>query len=147
MSEGESSTRGRPTDYDPSYCDLVGPWGEAGKSKTWMAAQLNVTRQTLDNWTKAHPEFFDAIEKAVAKAQAWWEDAGQNGLTADKFNGQVWNRNMSARFKEDWRETTRHEQTGADGGPIRHEFASLPDEEIDARIARLSASEPAADEG
>lgn len=112
--------RGRPTDYDPAFCDQVIELGKQGKSKTYMAAQLGVVRNTLDNWAQTHPEFLNAMTHALQLSQAWWEDAGQSGLTADRFNGSVWSRSMAARFPEDWRETTRQENTGADGGPIHN---------------------------
>lgn len=113
----------RPTDYSPDFCHTVVKLGRDGKSKAYMAAELGCSRQTLDNWAAIHPEFLDAITRAVALSQAWWEDAGQNGMTADKFNGSVWSRSMAARFPEDWRETSRQEQTGANGAPIRHSHA------------------------
>ena len=109
---------GRPTDYDPSYCDKVIEWGRAGKSKTWMAAELDCTRQTLDNWAASHPEFLDALTRAITKAQAKWEDDGQTGMTSDKFNSSVWSRSMAARFPDEWREIKGTELTGKDGGPL-----------------------------
>ena len=111
-------TAGRPTDYDPSYCDKVVEWGALGKSKTWMAAELDCTRQTLEHWAAANPEFLHALQKALTKSQAKWEDEGQDGLTADKFNGSVWSRSMAARFPDEWREIKGTELTGKDGGPI-----------------------------
>ena len=36
----------------------------------------------------------------------WWEDAGQDGMVGEKFNGQVWGRSMAARFPDEWREKT-----------------------------------------
>lgn len=134
MSEtAERRPVGRPSDYDPSYCELVVELGRQGKSKAVMAAELDVSRQTLENWAAAHPEFLDAMARATVLAQAWWENAGQTGMTADKFNGSVWSRSMAARFPEDWRETTRQEQTGPNGGPIRHEIdlSGLTDEELE----------------
>jgi hypothetical protein len=109
---------GRPSDYDPSFCEQAIEYGKLGKSKAYMAAQFDVSRQTLENWCEAHPEFLDAITRAMTLAQAWWEDAGQTGMSADKFNGSVWSRSMAARFPADWREISRQEQTGADGGPL-----------------------------
>lgn len=46
------------------------------------------------------------MERAKLEEQRWWEDAGQDGMTADKFNSGVWVRSMAARFSDDWRETT-----------------------------------------
>ncbi len=36
--------------------------------------------------------------------------------------------------------STKHEVTGKNGGPIRHAFASLTDEELDRRITELEGS-------
>jgi len=108
---------GRPSDYDPSYCDLVLALGEAGKSKAYMAAKIGVSRQTLENWSAAHPEFLDAITRAALLSQAWWEDAGQAGMLAAGFSASAWSRSMAARFPDDWRDVSRQELTGKDGGP------------------------------
>lgn len=97
---------GRPSGYNPAYCERVIELGREGKSKVQMAADFDVSKQTLLNWADAHPEFFDALTRAATLAQAWWENAGQVGLVADKFNGNVWSRSMAARFPEDWREKT-----------------------------------------
>lgn len=109
---------GRPSSYEPAFCDKVIEWGKQGKSKTWIAATLECTRQTLENWASANPEFLDALTRAMLHSQLWWEDAGQNGMTGDKFNASVWSRSMAARFPDDWREVSRKELTGQDGGPV-----------------------------
>lgn len=97
---------GRPSDYDPAYCDRVIALGKEGKSKVQMAAEFDVCRKTIDNWAADHPDFLRALTRAMVHAQAWWENAGQAGISADKFNGNVWSRSMAARFPEDWREKT-----------------------------------------
>ena len=109
----------RPTDYRPEYCDQVIAWGEEGKSVTWMAAKLDVSRECVYEWSRVHPEFSDALTRARAKAQAVWEDMGQNGITSPMFNGSVWAKSMAARFPEDWRENKGVELTGAGGGPVQ----------------------------
>ena len=95
---------GRPTKYDPAICDEIVEYGKAGKSRTWIAATLGISRQTMANWEEAQPEFLDATTRARMLAQKWWEDAGQMGMEADKFNGPVWAKNMAARFPDEWRE-------------------------------------------
>lgn len=114
---------GRPTDYDASYCEQVVEWGKLGKSKTWMAANLDVTRVTIDNWAVANPEFLCAIMQAMAHAQAWWEDQGQSYMLlphqGGTFNGSVWSRSMAARFPEDWREKSETTLQGPNGGAVR----------------------------
>ncbi len=102
----------RPTDYKPEYCDHVIEWGAAGKSVTWMAASLDVSRDTIYEWVKVHAEFSDAITRAKAKAQAKWEDMGEMGCTMPGFNGSVWAKSMAARFPEEWRDNKAIELSG-----------------------------------
>lgn len=109
----------RPTDYDPAYCEQVLGWGAQGKSITWMAAQLDVSRECIYEWMRVHPEFSDAISRAKAKAQAWWEDKGETGMVAPGFNAGIWTKSMAARFPEDWREKSETALTGAGGGAIQ----------------------------
>jgi hypothetical protein len=110
---------GRPTEYDPAFCDLVVEWGASGKSLTWMAAELDVSRECVYEWARTHAEFSDALTRARAKSQKWWEDAGQTAMMLPGFNGSVWAKSMAARFPADWRENKGVELTGAGGGPVQ----------------------------
>ncbi len=120
---------GRPTSYDPSYCQLAIDLGREGKSRTYIAGTIGVARQTLDNWASANPDFFNALEVAKALEQIWWEDAGQEGMKTQGFGQSIWSRNMAARFREDW--TDRHEVTGANGGPVKfQDISGVSEEEL-----------------
>jgi hypothetical protein len=112
---------GRPTEYKEDYCSKVLEWGSIGKSLTWMAAELDVSRDTVYEWAKVHPEFSDALTRARQRCQAWWEDQGQDGIKSPMFNGGVWAKNMGARFKADWGDTKSVEVSGKDGAPIQTE--------------------------
>jgi hypothetical protein len=114
---------GRPTKYDPAFCEMVIEWGKQGKSKAWICAELEVVDQTLRNWTEAHPEFLEAMELAHKKSQQWWEDRGQVGMQGKTIDGSIWSRSMAARFPNDWREKTetKNEHSGPGGGAIPHE--------------------------
>lgn len=100
---------GRPTDYDPAYCERVIELGKEGKSKAQMAAAFDVSRQTIDNWAAAHEDFLEALNRAMAHCQAWWEDKGQRGMEAPGFNAAVWKKSVEARFRDDY--TERQERT------------------------------------
>lgn len=106
---------GRPTDYRPEHCQQVMDLGREGKSHAQIAAELDVSRQTLHNWAAAHTEFMDAITRARDLAQAWWETKGQGGLDASGFNASLWAKSMSARFPDDYTERQKRELTGAGG--------------------------------
>ena len=48
---------GRPTTFNPEYCDFVREHMAAGLSKTAVAGMLGTSRQTFINWCDANPEF------------------------------------------------------------------------------------------
>lgn len=107
---------GRPSSYDPAYCEKVVELGKDGKSPTQIAVSLGVPRTTMLSWADQHLEFSTALTRAKECEQAWWEDQGQKGLTADKFNSAVWAKSVSARFRDDY--TDRRELAGVPDRPI-----------------------------
>lgn len=107
---------GRPSDYKPEYCEQVVDLGKAGKSVAQMCAHFDISRQTIDNWAEAHPEFLEALSRAKVHMQAKLEELGFAGLTSDKFNAAVWKVTMAARFRADYTERTEH--TGKDGSAL-----------------------------
>lgn len=106
---------GAPSKYDESFCDRVIELGKLGKSVTYIATELDVHKDTIYEWVKIHPEFSDALTRAKQWSQRWWEDKGQDGVDADKFNGSVWSRSMAARFPDDWREVKARDHISSDG--------------------------------
>jgi len=105
---------GRPSLYAPDHCEAVIGLGRDGKSKAQIAAALDVTRQTLDNWAKEHPEFLDAISRARELALSWWEDQGQKGVWAgSQFNANAYRLQVLNRFPDDWREKVEQVHSGA----------------------------------
>lgn len=116
---------GRPTKYKKEFCATVIAVGEIGGWLSEMAEACDVHRNTMDEWAANHPEFLEALTRAKQKAQAWFEREGRLGLTADKFNAPLWQKQMSARHRDEY--TERNELTGANGGPIKTEDVSLKD--------------------
>lgn len=109
---------GRPSLYDPSYCNTVIDLGRLGKSQVQIACALDVDPASLRRWADEHEEFRLALTRAKAEEQNWWEQKGQDGLTADKFNSAVWAKSMSARFRDDYTERRQNEHSGPNGGPV-----------------------------
>jgi len=120
---------GRPSLYRPEYCERVLEFGREGMSVVEMAAEIGVARSTLEEaWPAAHAEFSEAFARARELSQAWWERQGRVGLTAERFNAQVYSRSMAARFPKDWRESKEQRVTGADGGAVQIESGLTPDQ-------------------
>lgn len=114
---------GRPTLYRPEYCAKVIELGKEGNSRVQIAAELGVAKSTLQEWEKEFPEFSVAITRAMTFSQAWWETKGKECLVMPAgatFQSSVWSRSMAARFPDDWRENSKMEHVGKDGGPIEH---------------------------
>jgi hypothetical protein len=79
---------GRPTDYDPKFCDMLLEHMRNLHSFESFAAEANVCRATLYDWCKAHPEFLDARKKGRDIAQKGLENVGK-GLMTGKIKGNV----------------------------------------------------------
>lgn len=105
---------GRPTLYDPAYCERVIASGQDGKTLAGMAEDLDIDRGTLNDWMVAHDEFSRAVKRGLQKAQAWWEDQGRIATFGgiDGFNATSYIFQMKNRFKEDWREKQEIEHKG-----------------------------------
>lgn len=118
---------GRPTDYRPEYCEKVIEMGKEGCSVVEMCAELEVARITLEHeWPSKHPEFSIALMNARSFSQAWWEKQGRQGIWESqggpKINAGLYSRSMAARFPHDWRENSKVELTGKDGGPMENQI-------------------------
>ena len=113
---------GRPSLYDPKYCEEVIAYGRIGKSVEQIAANLNLSLRVLYAWRDKHEEFMHAMEYAKELEQAWWEEQAQaymiENKESDRLNATLWSRSMAARFPKKYRESTKTEITGADGAPL-----------------------------
>lgn len=113
---------GRPSKYKTEYCERTIQLGKLGKSIEQIACELDVSTRTMFEWRDVHPEFSHALEQAKEFEQNWWETIAQTHMIeeqgAAKLNASIWSRSMAARFPKKYRESTKHELTGADGGPI-----------------------------
>ncbi len=91
---------GRPTDYRPEYCTKIIDVCGGGASVTEFAHEINTTPQTIYNWSKAHPEFFDAFTRARAACQTWWERKVRENLQNREYNSRLVEFMMSNMFPD-----------------------------------------------
>ena len=115
-------TAGRPTQYDPAFCDKVVELGALGKSTEQIAGMLGFALRTIYLWRDTYPEFMQALEEAKAKELHWWEDQAQAYMLEHKdgakLNASIWSRSMAARFPKKYRESVKQEITGENGTPL-----------------------------
>ena len=99
---------GQPTKYRPEFCERVIEMGKKGKSKTYMAAALEISKDSFENYEKKHAEFFNAVKTAMLYSQKWWEDKLEEATTGENpdANATLFVFNMTNRFKGEWSDKT-----------------------------------------
>lgn len=89
--------------YDPALIERVLELYDDGKSKSQIAKELNVHRDTLYAWMKKYPEFARAVEQGEFRAEAWWTELGRRGaMTKGMVEPSLWIFTMKNRFG--WRD-------------------------------------------
>jgi DNA-binding XRE family transcriptional regulator len=114
-----AAKKGRRTKYEPSMCGTIIALGKKGKSKTQMAAHLDISRSTFDRWLEANEDFREAWELADTHAQAFWEEIGAGGVGNKFFNDRAWSLQVRNRFPRDYKESRELELSGVGGAPIQ----------------------------
>ena len=110
MTEDAPNRGGRPSTYQPGFCESVIALGAQGKSPTQISTAIGIPRTTMRTWAETHEEFSEAMQWAKTLEQAWWEDTAMKNLNATRFQAVAWVRSMCARFREDY--TERRELNG-----------------------------------
>ena len=64
---------GRPTLYDPKYCEMVIADMTKGYSLGAFAGLIGVSRATINVWMTAHPEFLEAVSRGKSSRLRDWE--------------------------------------------------------------------------
>ena len=101
----------RPRKYSKAWHDKAIALGKQGASLAEIAAELNVSRQTLWRECERNPEFCNAIEQAKLFAQAYLERAaidGAMGINKD-INGPLLLKVLQCRFPEHWTPTSHYQ--------------------------------------
>ncbi|MGV0817839.1 hypothetical protein [Martelella sp. AMO21009] len=130
---------GRPSKYDPAFCERVVELGAEGASLTEMAADIGVVRDTIYSWADTHAEFFDALKRASELSQSYWERLGREGTTGkiSGFNALSYIFQMKNRFPRDWRDRKEIENNHI-GLPSHNQIDSVTFQVVDAQPLNLS---------
>jgi hypothetical protein len=111
----EVQVMGRPSVYDPAFCERVIDLGKQGASVVEMACEIGVCRNTIEtNWPGEHDEFLEAFTRAKLESQTWWERKGRDNLSTAGFQSSVWSRSMAARRTDPDREQDHSRCCGAE---------------------------------
>lgn len=106
-------TAGRPSKYDPAYCDQVIDHCRDGASLTSFAAEIMVARSTINEWMEHHPEFSEAVKVAKAVCAAWWEKTARANAADGGGNATLCIFGLKNMAADDWRDKIETEHSGA----------------------------------
>lgn len=101
---------GRPSEYNPEFCERVVAFGKEGMSRVEIASELDCGYNTFLRWQDENPEFRTSVLEAERYAQAWWEKKGRIAtFDSDGFSAVSYQFNMKNRFRDDWRDKVETE--------------------------------------
>jgi len=102
---------GRPSKFQPAYCDEVIAIMATGLSLTAFAGDIGVARSTINEWMDTYPEFSEAVKVAKAKRTA----ALERSMLSSENGPQVTSRIFALKNAdpEEWREKQTVEHTAS----------------------------------
>ena len=122
---------GRPSKYDPAYCEKVVEFGMLGYTRAMICVELGIGYYNMLVWEDAHEDFRCALEEAKIHSMAHMERLAHNHMVevpgGPKVNTGLWSRSMSARFPNEYSDRAKVEVTGKGGGAVEvdhtHDFS------------------------
>lgn len=114
---------GRPTKYDPSYCQAVIDAGKQGFSLTAFAGQIGVCRDTISEWMKVHEDFSLAVKQHGAARTLKLEGDLLTAETGPTVTSRIFALKNAA--PAEWRDKIVNEHSGPNGEPIQTQSTVL----------------------
>lgn len=109
----EKNLGGRPTKYDPSYCEAVINDARLGFSLSAFAGGIEVSRESITEWRRVHPDF-DAACKTAKVVRARFLEGGmmERDIPAPAMNARKFALVNCA--PDDWRSEQTIKHVGGD---------------------------------
>lgn len=101
---------GRPSKYRDAYCAEVIACGQEGLSLTAFAGSIGVSRDTVNEWTREHPEFSDAIKVHRAKRTEYLERTLLSSEQGPRVTARIFA--LKNADPENWKDKQEHEHSG-----------------------------------
>jgi hypothetical protein len=106
---------GRPSKYDPDYCEQIVEFCKDGASISSFAASIAVCRDTISEWATAHPEFSAAVKAAKARVAAWYDKTGRKIAENGGGNATLCIFGLKNFDSEDFRDVQEQKHSGTIG--------------------------------
>ena len=81
---------GRPSKYDPKYCDYLIEHRRMGLTFESFGSIANVSKKTLYTWLDTHEEFLNAKSIGDSHCRLFWEKKSIENLNDKTFNTTTW---------------------------------------------------------
>lgn len=114
-----SAKAGRPTKYDPAFGDQIIDLAKGGASLLECALELGVCKQTLFNWADEHKAFLDAITRAKAYRQIWWEKVHRSCAATGEGNSSAIQFGLKNIAPEDYADKVDLNHGGQANNPVK----------------------------
>lgn len=101
---------GRPTKYDPAYCEQIVEAMATGLSKTAWAGMVGVCHDTVIEWAKQHTEFSDAVKRGQAARTLKLEQDLLAGTEGPKVTSRIFALKNAA--PHEWKEKVETQHSG-----------------------------------
>lgn len=127
---------GRPTKYDPAFCERVIEEMGKGYSFTAFCGAIGIAKDTGYNWVKQHNGFSDAVKIGRSMRLKCLETKLLEADMGPRVTAMIFA--LKNADREEWADKTTTELTGKDGGPVA--TVSMTKDEF-AVVAKKIASE------
>jgi hypothetical protein len=114
----EARPVGRPSKYDPKYCEALIADAREGLSLTAFAGGIGVARSTINEWIEHHPEFSEAVKQHAAIRTRCLE----TGLLSAEMGPRVTARIFALKnaAPDEWKDKIAHVGGDESDKPIEH---------------------------
>jgi hypothetical protein len=104
---------GRPSKYDPAFCDIAEAILATGYSEAVLAGELGVCTDTVTEWKKVHDEFSASVKRGRARGAKVWEDRLAKLADSNIGNATGIIFGLKNRQPDAWKDKTETELSGA----------------------------------
>ena len=105
---------GRPTKYDPKFCDEAHEFMSKGFSTKAFAGNIGVSLSTVYKWMDEHDQFSEAIKAAQASGAYWWEKTLMQVASTGEGNASAAIFGVKNRSQEEWKDKHDIDHTSSD---------------------------------